>query len=159
MLLWEATGSGVADRRPDTTPRGPGHPVPPPCKLETPTQGTQSPGPAGAWGPRGKHIGRARSFVWCQGPESKHTAASACIVVCSMFLYLHLYIYNFIKKRKRVTWVLSLSKTRVPGGAKVLRLWERGWQPVCSVWALLDQCQAGSRAGVCGPPVSVSPRQ
>lgn len=59
----------------------------------------QPPPTVGAW--RGPSWGRGppRSS-WRQGPESKHTAASACVVVCFMFLYRHLYIYNFIKKRK-----------------------------------------------------------
>lgn len=72
-----------------------------PAKLEIPHPMACSLGPTGAsaslWEAR---RGGGQSFAWRQGPESKHTAASACVVSVLCF-YIYIYISIILLKKEK----------------------------------------------------------
>lgn len=71
-------------------------------------------------------------FPWHQGPESKHMAASACIVSVLCF-YIYIYISIILLKKEKVLLILSLGKARAvsigtPEGRGTRRgVGEGGW--------------------------------
>lgn len=73
-----------------------------PCQTgDSLPQDMPSPGPTGASAPSWEaHGGGGQSSTWCQGPESKHTAASACVVSVLCF-YIYIYISIILLKKEK----------------------------------------------------------
>lgn len=94
MLLWEATGQGSRCRGLDAA-TGPSLPTGDPHMRRAQCRPLWSPGAQ-----VGSTWGWGRSFVWLQGPESKHTAASACVVSVLCF-YIYIYISIILLKKEK----------------------------------------------------------
>lgn len=73
-----------------------------PCQTgDSLPQDMPSPGPVGASAPLWEaHGGGDQSSAWRQGPESKHTAASACVVSVLCF-YIYIYISIILLKKEK----------------------------------------------------------